>query len=281
MKYFFDLPNLEGRSDFRINLKLRDLVDPAIVHRSCSFCRNGIFSHAVAVVQISVRPFSQTGRHLLPRFLRIGVQRAAGIAASDENLILFAAELAAAHVEVRALLVIFFAKIVGGVGDEVEVLVAKGRPVFSFETVFVQPHEGGILGDPRIQPPVGHFGLRLIGLAPATQVHRLSWLAVRPMVRVRIGATIGKRAVEEAAIVGIESASHFIGEALQVSENSKSSLFGPGIDDCWMFKDRDCKPVSQSIKSVGGMSWRDFSVPFGNYNAEDNTFNNFHCSVVF
>ena len=82
--------------------------------------------------------------------MRIGVQRAAGIAASDENLVLFAAELAAAHVEVRALLVIFFAKIVGGVGDEVEVLVAKGRPVLALEAVFVQPHEGRILGDPRI-----------------------------------------------------------------------------------------------------------------------------------
>ena len=66
------------------------------------------------------------------------------------------------------------------------------------------------------------------------------------MVRVRVRATIWKRAVEEAAIVGIEAGSHFIGEALQVSQNSKSSLFGPRIDDCWMFQDRDCESVSQS-----------------------------------
>lgn len=232
---FLTFQNYRRRRISELILELRDLVDPAIVHCARSFRGKIRLAHAVAVVQISVRPFSQTGRHLLPRFLRIGGQRAAGIAASDENLVLFSAELASSHVEVRAFFVVFFAQIVGRVGDEVELLVAEIGVVFSLEAVFVQPHEGGIVGDPRIQPPVGKFGFGLVGLAAATQAHRSSWFSIWPMVRVRIRATIGKRAVEEAAIVGIEAASHFIGEALQVSQNSNSSLFWPRIDDCWMF----------------------------------------------
>ena len=90
-------------------------------------------------------------------------------------MILLSAELAGRHVEVRALFVVFFAQIVGRIGDEIELLVGKIRPVLAFEAVFVKPHEGRILGNPRIETPVGGGG---VSLTTATEVDGFSGLAI-------------------------------------------------------------------------------------------------------
>ena len=108
----------------------------------------------MAVVQISGGPLAKTRCDLFPRLLGVGAEGSAAAAAADEDLILLASELAGAHVEVRALLVVFFAEIVGRIGDEIELIICQILPVLTFEAVLVQPHEAGVFGDPGVLAPI-------------------------------------------------------------------------------------------------------------------------------
>jgi len=229
MKQGVDL--LGEASDVSENLERGDLVGPAVVHGAGASRRKLVFSHAVAVVEIAVRPFAQARRHLLPRFLRVGGKRA-GLVAADEDLVLLAFELAARHVEVGALLVVFLAEVVRGVRHEVELLVRQGFPVLAFEAVLVQPHEARVLGHPRVLAPVSFFAS--ISLSTATETRRSAGLPVWSDMWIWVWASIRKTAIEESAIVRVESAAHLVGESLQVPQHPSSSFFWPFCDEGWM-----------------------------------------------
>ena len=113
---------------------------------------------------------------MFPCFLRVGAEGSAFAAAADEDLILLAAELAGAHVEVRALLVVLFAEIVSRVGDEIELIIAQVLPVLPLEAVLVQPHEAGVLGNPGVLAPI--VGDGKVGLSSSTAGDWATGLAI-------------------------------------------------------------------------------------------------------